>query len=109
MSITLKQVFISAGNTETEVYAAEELQKYLEKKNVSVAEGGYPITITYDKTLSRNDGFRVSATADGMTIAGGTEHAILYGVYKFLEQYILQALSQKVWAVVYQKTGLNVP
>ena len=87
MSITLKQVSISAGNTETEVYAAEELQKYLEKKNVTVAEGGYPITITYDKTLSRNDGFRVSATADSMTIAGGTEHAVLYGIYKFLEKY----------------------
>ena len=32
MSITLKQVSILAGNTETEVFAAEELQKYLEKK-----------------------------------------------------------------------------
>ena len=87
MSITLKQVSIITGNTETEVFAAEELQKYLEKKNVAVTDGAYPITITYDKSLSRNDGFRVSATADGMTIAGGTEHAILYGVYKFLEQY----------------------
>ena len=87
MKITLKQVCIITGNTETEVYAKEELQKYLEAKDVSVGEGGYPITITYDKTLSRNDGFRVSATEDGMTIAGGTEHAILYGVYKFLEKY----------------------
>ena len=87
MSITLKQVQILTGNTETEVFAAEELQKYLEKKNVAVVEGGYPITITYDNTLSRQDGFRVSADANGMTIAGGTEHAVLYGVYKFLEQY----------------------
>ena len=87
MSITLKQVSIITGNTETEVFAKEELQKYLEKKNVTVSDGGYPITITYDNTLSRGDGFRVSATADGMTIAGGTEHAVLYGVYKFLEQY----------------------
>ena len=87
MSITLKQVSIITGSTETEVYAKEELQKYLELKGVTVEDGGYPITITYDKTLSRNDGFRVSATADGMTIAGGTEHAILYGVYKFLEKF----------------------
>ncbi|MBQ7391090.1 MAG: hypothetical protein IJV73_00240, partial [Clostridia bacterium] len=87
MSITLKQVSIITGNTETEIFAAEELQKYLEAKGVVVGDNNYPITITYDKTLSRNDGFRVSATDDGMTIAGGTEHAILYGVYKFLEQY----------------------
>ena len=87
MSITLKNVSILTGNTETEVYAKEELQKYLEMKGVTVKDGAYPITITYDKTLSRNDGFRVSATTDGMTFAGGTEHAILYSVYKFLEKF----------------------
>ena len=87
MSITLKNVSILTGNTETEIYAKEELQKYLEAKGVTVTEGAYPITITYDNTLSRNDGFRVSATQEGMTIAGGTEHAVLYGVYKFLEEY----------------------
>ena len=36
MSITLKNVSIFTGNTETEVYAKEELQKYLEKKGVAV-------------------------------------------------------------------------
>ena len=31
MSIILKHVSIITGNTETEVFAAEELQKYLEE------------------------------------------------------------------------------
>ena len=49
MSITLKQVSIITGNTETEIYAKEELQKYLEAKGVTVEDGGYPITMTEER------------------------------------------------------------
>ena len=80
---------ITLGTTESELYAAEELAKYLDMKNIEVKEGAFPITLSIDSTLG-DDAFKINATLSGdtagMTIAGGNERGVLYGVYKFLEE-----------------------
>lgn len=85
----LKCATISTGTSESEVYAGEELAKYLIKKGVYVQENGFPITLSIDSTLG-NDAFKITATLSGankgMSIVGGNERGVLYGVYKFLEE-----------------------
>ena len=80
---------ITLGTTESELYAAEELAKYLDMKNIEVKEGAFPITLSIDSTLG-DDAFKINVTLSGdnagMTIAGGNERGVLYGVYKFLEE-----------------------
>ncbi len=82
--------FIVTGESENEVYAGEELAAYLTKKGVEIKEGGFPIIIFQDPTLGE-DSFSVDVTLRGeeaaMTIRGGNGRGVLYGVYKFLEQY----------------------
>ena len=85
----LKYVTISAE--ESEAYAVAELSKYLKKKNVYTSkQGGFPITLSVDSSLGE-DAFTINATLSGedigMVIAGGSTRGVLYGVYKFLEQY----------------------
>ena len=86
----LKDVCIITGKSESEVYAGEELAAYLQKKNVAVSEGGFPVIIFVDPTLGE-DCFEVDVVLEGeeasMTIRGGNGRGVLYGVYKFLEQY----------------------
>ena len=89
-SLILSEVSISTGSTESEVYAGEELAKYLRQKNVTVKEAGaFPISISIDSTLE-DDAFVITAVTSGddagMTIVGGNERGVLYGVYKFLEE-----------------------
>ena len=89
-SLTLTEVSISTGSTESEVYAGEELAKYLQQKNVTVKEAGaFPISISIDSTLE-DDAFVITAVTSGenagMAIVGGNERGVLYGVYKFLEE-----------------------
>ena len=81
---------IVTGESENEIYAGEELAKYLTQKSVAVEDGGFPIFILLDPTLG-DDSFSVDTTLAGeeacMTIRGGNGRGVLYGVYKFLEQY----------------------
>lgn len=81
---------IVTGDSESEIYAGEELAKYLTQKSVAVEDGGFPIFILLDPTLG-DDSFSVDATLHGdeacMTIRGGNGRGVLYGVYKFLEEY----------------------
>ena len=86
----LKRASISlATTTESTTYAAEELAKYLKQKNVLVEDGAFPITLSIDETLG-DDAFKITAALSGdnagMTIVGGDERGVLYGVYKFLEE-----------------------
>ncbi len=85
----LKRVSISTGTTESEVYAGEELAKYLGMKKIEVKDGAFPITLSIDESLG-NEAFKITATLSGdnkgMTIVGGSERGVLYGVYKFLEE-----------------------
>ena len=86
----LKCANVITGSSESEVYAGEELAAYLNKKNVEIADYGFPIILFVDPTLGE-DCFEVDVTLHGeeasMTIRGGNGRGVLYGVYKFLEEY----------------------
>ena len=86
----LKCAAIITGESQNEVYAGEEIADYLTQKGVKIAEDGFPIIIFHDVTLDK-DSFLVDVTLHGdercMTIRGGNGRGVLYGVYKFLEQY----------------------
>ena len=75
---------------ESELYAAEELAKYLKMKGLTIKEGAFPITLTVDESVGV-DSFIINATLSGenprMTIVGGNGRGVLYGVYKFLEEF----------------------
>ena len=81
---------IITGESENEVYAGEELAKYLTQKGVAIEDGGFRILI-YQDCLIEEDGFLIDATLRGnescMRIRGGNGRGVLYGVYKFLEEY----------------------
>ena len=83
---------ISNGTDPAEATAAAELQKYLEQRNVTVGEGGFPITLVLDETIG-DDSFRITSSIKegaediGMTIAGGNGRGVLYGVYNFLQEF----------------------
>ncbi len=88
--LKLETVSIATGNSESEIYAGQELASYLQKKGVQVADGAFPITISINPELE-DDAFQIDAVLNGdnagMTIVGGNERGALYGVYKFLEEY----------------------
>jgi hypothetical protein len=93
--MALTHVTILSGDapgevTPAEITAANELTEYLAKRSITVAEGGFPITITIDTTLGE-DSYRITAITEGenagMTITGGNGRGVLYGVYGFLEEY----------------------
>ena len=83
-SYVLKHVTILSGDapgevTPAEITAANELTEYLEKRGITVATGGFPITITIDTTLG-DDSYRIDAVTKGenagMTIKGGNGNAL---------------------------------
>ena len=86
----LKRVSITTGENTSEIYAGEELAEYLTQKGVSIAEDGFPVIIFQDVRMEE-DSFSVDATLQGdeacMIIRGGNGRGVLYGVYKFLEEY----------------------
>ena len=86
----LHRAEIITGDSESEIYAGEELAKYLTQKGVAIAPNAFPIILYTDPTLNE-DSFSVDVTLAGeeasMTIRGGNGRGVLYGVYKFLEQY----------------------
>ena len=86
----LKDVSIITGQSESEIYAGEELAEYLRAKNIEVSEDGFPVILFVDPRLGE-DCFEVDVTLHSeeasMTIRGGNGRGVLYGVYKFLEQY----------------------
>ena len=93
--MALTHVTILSGDapgevTPAEITAANELTKYLEKRGITVATGGFPITIAIDTTLGE-DSYRITAITEGenagMTITGVNGRGVLDGVYGFLEKY----------------------
>ena len=86
----LNRVNITTGESESEIYAGAQLSDYLSKKNVATSPDGFPISIVIDSALG-TECFSIDATLSGenigMTITGGDGHGVLYGVYKFLEEY----------------------
>ena len=95
-TFVLKHVTILSGDapgevTPAEITAASELTAYLEKRGITVATGGFPITLSIDTTTLGEDSYRITAITEGenagMQIVGGNGRGILYGVYGFLEKY----------------------
>ena len=86
----LKCATITTGTTESEIYAGEELAKYLTQKGIYVQEGGLPVNLSIDSSLG-DESFKITCVVSGPTsclnITGGDERGVLYGVYKFLEEY----------------------
>ena len=89
-TLTLTTVQVTSGEDVTEISAAAELVAYLEKKGVTVAEDGFPISINIDPSIE-TDSFLIESVLEGenigMTIRGGVGRDVLFGVYKFLEEY----------------------
>ena len=86
----LKRACIITGEGDSEKYAGREMARYLNLKNVEIADDGFPIILFLDPTLEA-DSFLIDVTLRGeeasMTVRGGNDRGVLYGVYKFLEQY----------------------
>ena len=85
---TLTNVTIQSSGEPTALHSAAELAKYLQKKGVTVSDGGFPISIVVDPSLEQ-DGYKIEANLsgnEGMTIKGDN-NGVLYGVYNFLEKY----------------------
>ena len=85
MKKTLTSAKIISSKEPTALHAAEELSKYLQKKDVAICEDGFPISIAVDSSFDQ-DSYKIEATEDGMTIVGD-KVGVLYGVYNFLEKY----------------------
>jgi hypothetical protein len=76
-------------NTPAERNAAAQLKKYLGEMNISESDNGYPITLKIDPSLGE-DAYRIvisRSNSEGMTISGGNDRGILYGVFNFLEKW----------------------
>ena len=91
----LSAVTILAGETETEQFAAAELQKHLEIKGISVEADAFPITLSIDSALG-DDAYRIEGAAnvteeqngdEYLNIIGGNGRGVIYGVVRFLEDY----------------------
>jgi hypothetical protein len=86
----LKRATVITGESEVEKFAGRELTSYLRKKGVQVVADAFPIFLFTDPTLE-NDSFLIDATLFGeeasLTVRGGGESGVLYGVYRFLEKF----------------------
>ena len=83
----ISAVTIATGDSPAEAYAAAELAKYLEMKNITVGDTGYLITLRIDPDM-KDDSYRISVfrkNGDGTVITGGNGRGVIYGVYRFLE------------------------
>ena len=89
-TMKLTHVTITAGNSPAEQTALSELTSYLEKRSITVSEGGFPIDLYIDVTLEE-EAYCVEARFNGkhagMDIRGGSGRGVLYGIYGFLEKY----------------------
>ncbi len=89
-TMKLTHVTITAGDSPAEQTALSELTAYLEKRSITVAEGGFSIDLYIDVTLEE-EAYCVEANFDGkhagMDIRGGSGRGVLYGIYGFLEKY----------------------
>ena len=89
-TMKLTAINVTADDGAAGAFALAELSAYLAKKGIAISEDGFPISIRVDSSINEN-GFKIEATFDGknagMTIRGGNDRGILYGVYRFLQEY----------------------
>ncbi len=86
--ITLSNVKLIAGDTAIENFAVAELNWYFAAKNITVSDSGYPITLKIDSSVAAEGGYKMEATENGLTIAGGNERGLAYAVYSFLDDFV---------------------
>ena len=83
------RVDIPADATPSERLAKSELEKYLAlATGCGELSGGYPIRVRQDNggTLGE-DAFSIEVTPSQMTIAGGNDRGVMYGVYEVLKRH----------------------
>ena len=83
----ITSVHITSGDSVIERYAATELAWYLTKKNITLADDGYGIAILLDASLAEG-GYQITADENGLTLAGGNDRGLAYGLYAFLENVV---------------------
>ncbi len=83
----ITSVNITSGESVIEKYAAAELAWYLAKKNVPVAEDGFGVAFLLDTALPAG-GYQITTNTNGLTVAGGNERGLAYGLYAFLEKFV---------------------
>ena len=83
----ITNVNITCGDSVIENYAAAELAWYLGKKNISITPDGYGIAFLLDDSLPAG-GYQITADENGLTVAGGNERGLAYGLYAFLEKFL---------------------
>lgn len=80
--------YVTSGKSAVETFAATELKWYLAEKNLPLSPDGYHISIVIDEQVVK-DGYTIIAyDENGLTIAGGNNRGLAYGIYDFLEKYI---------------------
>ena len=99
------------------VFAAEELQKYVEmaagvtlaiENNESDAE--YEITLLEDETDTLgDDGFSITVKDNQLRIMGGAMRGTMYGVYELIEEYIGYRFYGYYDSEVWEAKAVNIP
>ncbi len=95
-SIAAYTIVVTNPENENMVFAAEELQKYVERASgihLEIAneesDVEYAITLLEDETDTLgNDGFSITVADGQLTIMGGALRGTMYGVYELIEEYI---------------------
>ena len=81
----ITSVNIQPGESAAEKYAGKELAKYLEKIGIPAGDG-VVIDVCIDPSLPE-EGYTIHPETGKITINGGDEHGVIYGVYGFLTHY----------------------
>ena len=83
----ITSVKVSCGESPIENFAATELKWYLAKRNIPLTEDGYHISFIIDERVTEG-GYRITADENSLTVMGGDNRGLAYGLYGFLEKFI---------------------
>ena len=97
-------------------FAAEELQKYLEKATgirvpiEADSDAERRIELVCDESGDHGDeGFTIGVEDGNLRITGGTRRGNLYGVYEFLEQYVGYRFLTEDEEYLYETESIDIP
>ncbi len=105
--------------TESEIYAAKELQKYLKKitgfklpivkdseeeKELEIIVGKTNRENIIDRSSLGDDGFSIMWSGNKLIISGGETRGTIYGVYEFLESLGCRFFAESVETIPVRKT-----
>ena len=83
----ITSINVTCGDSAVENFAATELKWYLKEKNIPLSDSGYQISLKINTGVAK-DGYKIIADENCLTIFGGNNRGLIYGVYSFLEKYI---------------------